>query len=318
MASRSQNRVRTPENNASNSSAPYPETQKRRRRSPNELVWTQPRTIPGNLHKNARKVSKSPEMPKESTGRRDSGHQEQQKAMSSLLTPPTQPKDLPGFKMDIDLFDLGGAPEMTDDMVVQNLFNFSDNPALITPPSMDQHSMTFHMDPTFMDHQMPLLSSDGTDSSDGSFNGLGDPRLNLAGLNGFSAIHLAAHFGKFSIIRLLLSTCPKDVDLLNHEAQTPLHIAAAEGHFEVIPELLRAGANTLIQDVNGRTALHLAVSKGHFDVARLLLDSTQGQNIIHIADNAGRSSLHHAVLQENGEIVRLLLERGADPRVPVG
>ncbi|KAJ5948194.1 hypothetical protein N7466_001209 [Penicillium verhagenii] len=310
MASRSQSRVRSPENS---------ETQKRRRRSPNELVWTQPRTIPANLHKNVRKVSKSPEMPKkDNTVRRNSGLQEQQKAMSSLLTPPTQPKDLPGWKMDLDLFDLGSAPEMTDDMVVQNLFNFSDNPALITPPSMDQHSMPFNMDPSFIDNHMSVLGSDGTDSSEGSLHGLADPRVNLAGLNGFSAIHLAAYFGKFSIIRLLLSTCPEDVDLLNHEAQTPLHIAAAEGHFEVIPELLRAGANTLIQDINGRTALHLAVSRGHFDVARLLLDGTQGHSIIHMADSAGRSSLHHAVLQENGEIVRLLLERGADPRVPVG
>ncbi|KAJ5642151.1 hypothetical protein N7490_006151 [Penicillium lividum] len=314
MASRSQSRVRSPENSASQSSAPYPETQKRRRRSPNELVWTQPRTIPANLHKNARKLSKSPEVPKKDSSRRNSGIQEQQKAMSSLLTPPTQPKDLPGWKMDMELFDLGSAPEMTDDLMVQNLFNFND-PALITPP-MDQHSMPFQIDPTFMDTNMSLIGSDGTDSSDGL--PLPDPRLNLAGLNGFSAIHLAAYFGKFSIIRLLLSTCPEDVDLLNHEAQTPLHIAAAEGHFEVIPELLRAGANTLIQDVNGRTALHLAVSKGHFDVARLLLDSTQGHSIIHMADSAGRSSLHHAVLQENGDIVRLLLERGADPRVPVG
>jgi len=196
------------------------------------------------------------------------------------------------------LLNLGDTFDVTDD-VVQNLLIGSPNRMLHMEPSMEP---------------MDALADDGMGPSDNnSLSVTSDFRL-----NGFSAIHLAAYYGKFPIIRSLLFVCPENVDLLNHLAQTPLHIAASEGHVEATTEILSLGANPILQDIDGRTPLHLAVLKGHLDVARLLLDGTHSQSMIRMSDGAGKTCLHHAVLQERDDIVRLLLERGADPRTPVG
>lgn len=259
-------------------------------------------------------MSPSPEALNNNKDNAMQGLSEQEKQhqadFSRLLTPQSQSRELPNWKLNTDFLDLSGGPGVTDDVVVQNLLNCSTSLS-------DTGSLTTPLDPSYMDSQISALANDGTTDSDHSVPAAPYSSPNLAGLNGYSAIHLAAHFGKFSIIRLLLSACPQDVDLLNHEGQTPLHIAALEGHAEMIPELLRSGANALMQDAEGRTALHLAVAKEHFDVVRLLLDDDHSQAMIRIADGAGKTSLHQAVLQECGEIVRLLLERGADPRTPL-
>ncbi|KAJ5281824.1 hypothetical protein N7478_007196 [Penicillium angulare] len=299
-------------------SSGFPEGTKRRRRAPNELVWTQPRTISPSLHTNARTISASPDVSanKNPTIKHSSQPKQPQAAnMTGYLSPCSQPStipDMPDWKMNHEFLDFAGP---TDDAMVQNLF-MSDESLFSTPQSMDSHSFSMGMDTGFMDPSVAGMLNDGMDGLDPSIST--DPRLSVSGLSGFSAIHLAAHFGKLSIIHLLLSVCPEDVDLLNHEGQTPLHIAASEGHIELIPELLRAGSNALMQDAEGRTALHLAVLKGHSDVVRLLLDDNQGQAMVRIPDSAGRTSLHQAVMQESGQAVRLMLERGADPRAPLG
>ncbi|KAJ6016453.1 ankyrin repeat-containing protein [Penicillium herquei] len=302
--------------NSARSSGSMPEGTKRRRRSPNELVWTQPRTISPALHTNARSLSARASPDVSMKNNNTSQRKQPQPNFTGLLSPCSQPKDMhemQDWKMNADFLDFAGP---TDDAMVQNLF-MSDESLFSTPQSMDSQSFSMSgMDPSFMDNQVAgmLHGMEGCDATTMS----SDPRMNVSGLSGFSAIHLAAHFGKLSIIHLLLSVCPEDVDLANHEGQTPLHIAASEGHIELIPELLRSGANALLQDADSRTALHLAVLKGHFDIIRMLLDDQQGQAMVRIPDSAGRTPLHQAVMQESGQAVRLMLERGADPRAPLG
>jgi ankyrin repeat protein len=108
------------------------------------------------------------------------------------------------------------------------------------------------------------------------------------------------------------------VDVTNSDGETPLHIAALEGRFEAVVELVRAGANTLLQDVDGRTVLHIAVCKEHVDLLHLLLDSHHGQTLIRLTDSAGKTPLHQAVLQGCDQIVQIFLAKGADPRMPIG
>lgn len=195
-----------------------------------------------------------------------------------------------------------------------------DAASLTTPQSMDPQQYAMQVDDNYLGSLMSNFTDDSAEDSSNSYmtEGLSDSSTNSNRLNGFSALHLAAYLGKASVIRLLLSTCPEAVDLTNNDGETPLHIAASEGRFEAVVELLRAGANTLLQDVDGRTVLNIAVCKEHVDLVHLLLDGHHGQSLIRLSDSAGRTPLHQAVLQGCDQIVQLFMAKGADPRMPIG
>ena len=57
------------------------------------------------------------------------------------------------------------------------------------------------------------------------------------------------------------------------DGATPLHLAAALGHAEVVRFLVRKGAPVDARDAAGKTALDGAVGAGHADVAAVLRDS---------------------------------------------
>jgi ankyrin repeat protein len=98
---------------------------------------------------------------------------------------------------------------------------------------------------------------------------------------------------------------------------TPLHIAAREGHVDLIPLFIDSGAdvNAAPPDLDGRTPLQIAAQKGHLHVIELLLQI--GANIdAPAAAIRGRTALQAAAENAQVEAVELLLESGADPNSP--
>ena len=55
--------------------------------------------------------------------------------------------------------------------------------------------------------------------------------------------------------------------------RTPLHVAAREGHTEVVRHLIEAGAQQLLGDGYGNTPLTLAEQYGHGDVINYLREN---------------------------------------------
>lgn len=67
--------------------------------------------------------------------------------------------------------------------------------------------------------------------------------------------------------------------------QTPVWIAAAEGHAACISLLLRAGARSDARDGDGRSPLHIATLMGHVPSVEALV---QGGAILGLEDTVAR------------------------------
>ncbi|MGV2431853.1 MAG UNVERIFIED_CONTAM: ankyrin repeat domain-containing protein [Rickettsiaceae bacterium] len=93
-----------------------------------------------------------------------------------------------------------------------------------------------------------------------------------------------------------------------------LHVAAEEGHLEVVQALIAANPN-LINAVapNGDTALHLAAKFGHLKVAEALIVSNP--DFVNVAGQVGWTALHVAAQNGQLEVLGLLIEKGVNVNV---
>ncbi|KRX02940.1 Ankyrin repeat-containing domain [Pseudocohnilembus persalinus] len=62
-----------------------------------------------------------------------------------------------------------------------------------------------------------------------------------------------------------------NINILDEERTSPLHIAARHGSYQIVQELLNSGANTDITDIGGWTPLHIAVFFQRNQIVNLLL-----------------------------------------------
>lgn len=92
--------------------------------------------------------------------------------------------------------------------------------------------------------------------------------------DGFTALHLAAFFGKPEIARTLLETGARvDAYTTNDLANQPLHAAAAARNIEVCRILLAAGADVDATQHGGYTPLHEAAQHGDVEMVELFLSA---------------------------------------------
>ena len=92
--------------------------------------------------------------------------------------------------------------------------------------------------------------------------------------DGYTALHLAAFFGKPEIARMLLDAgASVDTYTTNDFANQPLHAAAAGRHLEVCRVLLAAGAEVNATQHGGYTPLHEAAQHGDVEMVELFLSA---------------------------------------------
>jgi ankyrin repeat protein len=105
---------------------------------------------------------------------------------------------------------------------------------------------------------------------------------NVVDRNGLTCIHQAAQLPSADCLRCLLddSNCVANIEAMNYDGLTALHLAAQHGNMAAVDILLRVGAQ---------------------------IDARDGKN--------GRTALFYAVERNDSPLVALLLTRGADPTV---
>ena len=118
--------------------------------------------------------------------------------------------------------------------------------------------------------------------------------------DGFTALHLAAFFGKVEATRTLLDGgAAVDVYGRNAFANQPLHAAAAGRHLEVCRLLRAAGAPVSAAQHGGFTPLHAAAGNGDVELAELFLSAgadprapaDDGRTAVEVAVDAGHHDL---------------------------
>ncbi len=92
------------------------------------------------------------------------------------------------------------------------------------------------------------------------------------GSDGFSALHLAAYFGRLEVGRLLLERgADRNAVALNETRVTPLHSAVAARHRDMTGLLLAHGASPNAVQHGGWTPLHAAAQAGDEAIVDMLL-----------------------------------------------
>ncbi|XP_052902367.1 ankyrin repeat domain-containing protein 27-like [Anopheles moucheti] len=103
-----------------------------------------------------------------------------------------------------------------------------------------------------------------------------------------------------------------DLNAVNGEGYTALHVAAMHGNVEMVRVLLEHKVNPTIRLKSGATALHLATRERRLRIVRMLLSRCAIADIVDLKDSRGDTPLHYAVEQNNLQLVQMLLEADAD------
>ncbi|KAI7728712.1 hypothetical protein M8C21_019083 [Ambrosia artemisiifolia] len=136
--------------------------------------------------------------------------------------------------------------------------------------------------------------------------------LALKNISEFDPLHIAAREGHREIVKILLDHDPGLSKTVGQWNSTPLTTAAARGHSSVVNELLSQDSTLVdITRSNGKNALHLAARQGHVDIVNALLK--KDPQLARRTDKKGQTALHMAVKGVCCEVVRLLLH--ADPAI---
>ncbi|XP_065649232.1 transient receptor potential cation channel subfamily A member 1 homolog isoform X2 [Hydra vulgaris] len=133
---------------------------------------------------------------------------------------------------------------------------------------------------------------------------------NVKDANDKTCLFIAAEHNSREALNVL---CKNDIcNLLEefdkHEMR-PLHIAAKEGHENIVQTLLSLGARIDAKSDESLTPLHLAAKYGHSRIVQLLLSNVL--SIVNDVDDSSNTPLHLAAMEGHVKVVEMLIEAGS-------
>ncbi|KAJ1559955.1 hypothetical protein HK405_008770 [Cladochytrium tenue] len=126
-----------------------------------------------------------------------------------------------------------------------------------------------------------------------------------------TALHMAALNGHANVVTLLIDL-EADLNAVNLDGNTPLHLASEVGATDVVAQLLAGGAAVDSRNRSQATPIHLAAANGNLvSVARLLDAGAQCSP----TDTDGCTPLHFAAANGHTNVANLLVQSGADANI---
>merc|ERR1719228_2703644 len=137
-----------------------------------------------------------------------------------------------------------------------------------------------------------------------------DQVVNLADVNGNTALHYSVSHGNFDVVSILLDSKVANANILNKAGYTcsmliSLAVISNETHRSVVKKLFSISDLNLRAAQHGQTALMLAVSHGRLDMVQLLTEAGADLNI---RDEDGSTALMCAAEHGHLEIVKVLMQ----------
>ncbi|CAM8985061.1 unnamed protein product [Rhodiola kirilowii] len=124
----------------------------------------------------------------------------------------------------------------------------------------------------------------------------------------WSVLHSLGLSGQIPFMDELLEN-GMDIDMVDKNGLTALHMAVIGKKEAVISHLLRKGASPHIKDKHGATPLHYAVQVGALQTVKLLIKYKVDVNV---TDSDGWTPLHISMQTRDRDIAKVLLVNGAD------
>lgn len=126
-------------------------------------------------------------------------------------------------------------------------------------------------------------------------------------------LYIAAEQGHLDVLKELLKFAhPETLAKKNHTGYDVFHIAAKQGHISIVKELLNHNPDlSKTLDLSNATPLISAATKGHVEVVNELL--ARDSQLTGIARSNGKNALHLAARSGYTDIVRALLAK--DPQM---
>lgn len=127
-------------------------------------------------------------------------------------------------------------------------------------------------------------------------------------------LHFLAHRNFHSLVRLAARVAPAHaIDVCATGGQwTALHIAATQGHADVVLSLIAARATIDVADAGGNTSLAIAAARGHSTIAGALLGARAAPDVVNAK---GSTALHFAAARGHPAVMGLMLEAGVEAEI---
>ncbi|KAF5684755.1 hypothetical protein FDENT_6558 [Fusarium denticulatum] len=122
--------------------------------------------------------------------------------------------------------------------------------------------------------------------------------------SGRTIAHWASELGWTSLSSLLISKSRKWLNKTGQDGKTALHVAAEYRNYTACKDLIQAGADHSIRDKSGKLPIHVAAEQGHREIVKLLLEGPIKDLRTCEVDKEGRSLLHYIVMWHSDSFIR--------------